>query len=69
MFMSTLDISSRAIFTATKKMSNGILEINQRRRHGNLGRKVDDEIKEGIRNHIKSSALFPLHYYRANSTK
>lgn len=69
MFMSTLDISSRVIFTATKKMSNGILEIDQRGRHGNLGRKVDDEIKEGIRNHIKSFASVPSHYCRANSTR
>lgn len=67
-FMSTLDISSRAIFTATKKMSNGILEIDQRGRHGNLGRRVDDEIKEGIRNHIKFFASVPSHYCRANST-
>lgn len=66
MFMSTLDISSRPIFTATKKISNGILEIDQRGRHGNLGRKVDDEIKERIRNHIKSFASVPSHYCRAN---
>lgn len=48
--MSTLDISSQVIFTATKNISYGILEIDQRGRHGNNGRIVDDSVKENIKN-------------------
>lgn len=70
MFMSTLDISSRAVFTATKKkMNDGIIEIDNRGRHGNVGKKVDYSIKEGIRNHIIPFPSVPSHYCRANSTR
>lgn len=50
--MSTLNISSWVIFTATKKISNHSLEIDKHSRHWNNGRKNNDSIKEGIRNHI-----------------
>jgi len=42
MFMATLGISSRAIFTITKKMNDSILDVDKRGKHGNIGRKVDE---------------------------
>lgn len=69
MFMSTLGISSRVIFTTTKKMNDGILEIDKRGKHLNTGRKVDEAMKDTIRSHIKSFPTVPSHYCRANSTR
>lgn len=69
MIMSTLDTSSRVIFAAPKKISNGILEINQRGRHENIGRQVDNSVKESVRNHIRSFPSIPSHYCRTNTSR
>ncbi|KAE9522527.1 hypothetical protein AGLY_017074, partial [Aphis glycines] len=68
MFMATLGISSRAIFTTTKKMNDGILDVDKRGKHGNIGRKVDEATKDTIRTHIKSFPTVPSHYCRANNS-
>jgi len=67
--MSTLAISSRMIFTTIHKNNDGILEQDKRGRHGNYGNAVDEEIKNGMRLHIKSFPTTPSHYCRANSSK
>ena len=42
-FMRTLDISSKMIFTTTKKKDNvGVLHVDYRGHHGNGGVKVSD---------------------------
>jgi len=69
MFISTLGISSRVIFTTTKKMNDGILEIDKRGKHLNTGRKVEEAMKDTIRSHIKSFPTVPSPYCRTNSTR
>jgi len=69
MFMSTLAISSRMIFTTIHKNNDGILEQDKRGRHGNYGNAVNEEIKNSMRLHIKSFPTTPSHYCRANSSK
>ncbi|KAL4127306.1 hypothetical protein QTP88_011482 [Uroleucon formosanum] len=69
MFMATLGIISRAIFTTTKKMNDGILDVDKRGKHGNIGRKVEEATKDTIRTHIKSFPTVPSHYCRANNSR
>jgi len=38
-------------------------------RHGKIGKKIDDSIKESIRNHIKTFPSIPSHYCKAKSSK
>jgi len=67
--MSTLAVSSRVIFTTTHKKNDGILDQDKRGRHENYGNVVNEEIKNGMRLHIKSFPTTPSHYCRANSSK
>jgi len=68
-FMATLGISSRAIFTTTKKMIDGILDVDKRGKHGNIGRKVDEATKDTIRTNIKSFPTVSSHYCWANNSR
>ncbi|XP_050316174.1 uncharacterized protein LOC126750569 [Anthonomus grandis grandis] len=69
-YLSTLDISNKLIFTATKKKdASGILMPDMRGKHKNCGKKVTDAIKGEIRNHIKSFPTMPSHYCRAQTNK
>lgn len=69
-FMATLNVSSKIIFTATKKKSKeGFKAADKRGKHGHYGRAVDPQIKENIRNHIKSFPLIDSHFCRARTSK
>ena len=60
--MRTLDISSKMIFTTTKKKDDvGVLQVNDRGHHGNGDVKVSDYKKDDIRDHIKSFPCVPSH--------
>ena len=67
-FMRTLDISSKMIFTTTKKKDDvGVLQVDDRGHHGNGGVNVSDYKKDDIRDHIKSFPYAPSHYTRSRS--
>lgn len=67
-FMSTLNISHRVIQTIRKKFKAGFMEGELRGKHKNHS-KVSEEVKEGIRNHIKSIPHIESHYLRAQTTR
>lgn len=49
--MATLAISSRVIFTTTKKRMM-VLHVDKYDKHGNIRRKVNEATKYAIRNHF-----------------
>ncbi|CAG4981851.1 unnamed protein product [Parnassius apollo] len=66
-FMSTLDVSDRFIRTVTEKSRSdvsGIIVEDLRGKHGNHSR-VDDNIKDSLRNFIKAIPKIESHYCRA----
>jgi len=67
--MSTLAVSSRMIFATIHKNNDGILKQDKRGRHGNYGNAVNEEIKNGMRLHIKSFPTTPSHYCRVISSR
>ena len=68
--MRMLDISSKMIFTTTKKKDDvGVLQVDDRGHHGNGGVKVIDCKKDDIRDHIKSFLCVPSHYTRSRSAQ
>jgi len=69
MFMNTLGISSRVIFTTTQKIYDGILEEDKCGKHGNHGRAISLEVKDSIRTHITSFPAIESHYCRSTTSK
>ncbi|CAI6372474.1 unnamed protein product [Macrosiphum euphorbiae] len=69
MFMNTLGISSRVIFTTTQKMCDVILEVDKRGKHGKHGLAISLEVKDNIRSHITSFPAIESHYCRSATSK
>lgn len=71
-FMATLAINNRTIQTVLKKQnvceSGTVIDIDRRGKHGNH-KKVSEEIKNKIRQHIDSIPRIEAHYCRANTTR
>lgn len=67
-FKATLDITDCPIRTVLSKNNNGFLEADGRGEHGNH-KKVDLEIKEGIRSFINRIPRVESHYTRSKSTR
>ncbi|KAJ8915389.1 hypothetical protein NQ315_008276 [Exocentrus adspersus] len=68
-FKSTLDINDRTILTVRNKTNScGIVSEDMRGKHANHKR-ISNEIKDGVRNHIKSIPRIESHYLRAQTTK
>ncbi|XP_050312713.1 uncharacterized protein LOC126747852 [Anthonomus grandis grandis] len=71
-FMATLAINNRTIQTVLKKQksceSGTVIETDKRGRHQNH-KKISDEIKTQIRNHINSIPRIDSHYCRSRTTK
>ncbi|CAG9772069.1 unnamed protein product [Ceutorhynchus assimilis] len=71
-FMATLSINNRVIQTVIMKQkhceSGKVVASDKRGKHGNH-HKVDEEIKNGIRHHIKSIPRVESHYCRSHSKK
>lgn len=63
-----MDITDRPIRTVISKNNNGFLEADGRGKHGNH-KKVDLEIKEGIRSFINRIPRVESHYTRSKSTR
>ncbi|KAJ8964508.1 hypothetical protein NQ314_004796 [Rhamnusium bicolor] len=68
-FKATLDINDRTIDTVIKKRtSTGSVSDDNRGKHGKH-RKIDDDIKNGVRAHINSIPRIESHYLRAQTSK
>lgn len=67
-FKATLDITDSPIRTVLSKNNNGFLEADGQGKHGNH-KKVDLEIKEGIRSFINRIPRVESHYTRSKSTR
>lgn len=68
-FKNTLGITDRPIRTVINKMdSNGILEGEQRGKHGKH-KKVADTLTEAVKNHIDSIPRIESHFLRKQSTR
>lgn len=67
-FMNTLDINDRVIRTVFQKRDLGFIEIEKRGKHGNH-KKVDESIKQAVRDHINSIPRIDSHYIRKNSSR
>ncbi|CAK1589667.1 unnamed protein product [Parnassius mnemosyne] len=67
-FMATLDVNDRVIRTVFRKRELGFVEIDKRGKHGHH-KKVDESIKESVRQHINSIPRIESHYIRKNSSR
>ncbi|CAH1110705.1 unnamed protein product [Psylliodes chrysocephalus] len=67
-FMRTLDINARTIYTVIQKSISGSVSDDKRGKHGKHKR-VDDDIKNGIKEFIASIPRIESHYLRAQSNK
>jgi len=66
MFLSTLDISEQYIKTASRKSDDLTKASPQTRKHQHHV-KIDEDLKETVRNHIRSLPTVPSHLCRAQS--
>lgn len=72
MFLNTLGVSEMYVTTTLKKLSSGnniTIISDQRGRHTNRANRIDPEVKESVREHIKLFPLVPSHYIRKNSKR
>lgn len=70
MFLNTLSISETFVTTALKKVrEGGSLESDMRGKHNTRPNKVDVDVKQSVRGHIKMFPLVPSHYIRKDSNK
>ncbi|KAJ8936395.1 hypothetical protein NQ314_012381 [Rhamnusium bicolor] len=67
-FKNTLGINNRVIFTTTKKTDNQGMVNSDQRGKSNKDR-IPEEVKNDIRNHIKSFPTVSSHYCRARTNK
>lgn len=71
-FMATLAINNRTIQTVVRKQNYSetgkVIEIDKRGKHNNH-KKVDEEIKNRIRNHISTIPRIDSHYCRSRTSK
>lgn len=67
-FMATLDVNDRVIRTVLSKKALGFVEIDKRGKHGKH-RKVDESIKQSVRDHINTIPRIESHYIRKNSSR
>lgn len=68
-FMSTLDIGDTVLRNAQKKIScEGFIEGEKRGKHGKQ-RKLEESIKNSVRQHIESIKRIESHYLRAQTTR
>ncbi|CAG9773423.1 unnamed protein product [Ceutorhynchus assimilis] len=70
-FMNTLDINHRVIRTVVEKklnFSTSIVSEDLRGKHNNH-KQIDEQIKNGARQHIRSIPKIPSHYCRADSQR
>lgn len=71
MFLRTLSISFNFVYTAIQKSENGngFIELDQRGRHTNHPKTVDDDMVRSVIDHVEAFAPVPSHYTRQNSSK
>ncbi|CAG5016528.1 unnamed protein product [Parnassius apollo] len=67
-FMNTLDVNDRVIRTVFQKRDLGFIDIEKRGKHGNH-KKVDESIKQAVRDHINSIPRIESHYIRKDSSR
>lgn len=67
----TLSISFNFVYTAIQKSENGngFIELDQRGRHTNHPKTVDDDMVRSVIDHVEAFAPVPSHYTRQNSSK
>ncbi|KAF9797297.1 hypothetical protein SFRURICE_006279, partial [Spodoptera frugiperda] len=70
MFLRTLSISFNCVYTAIQKSENGngFIELDQRGRHTNHPKTVDDDMVRSVIDHVEAFAPVPSHYTRQNSS-
>lgn len=69
MFLNTLSVGERTVNTALSKWCSGGGTISPDKRGGVRVIVIDDEIKQGVINHVKTFQPIESHYVRKKSTK
>ncbi|KAB0803299.1 hypothetical protein PPYR_00269 [Photinus pyralis] len=70
MFLHTLGISERWVSTALSKVKDsGAVEEDNRGKHQSRPNKINEDVKEIVREHIKLFPVVPSHYTRKNTQK
>ena len=67
-FKNTLSINDRMIRTVLSKLKDGFVEKDKRGKHLNH-KKLDSDIKDGVRAHINSIPRIESHYLRSQTTR
>lgn len=72
MFLETFNITDMWITTLFKKLDKSdesFLEADMRGKHKNRGNAIEDQVKESVREHIRSIPVKESHYVRSRSSK
>ncbi|CAG9796256.1 unnamed protein product [Diatraea saccharalis] len=71
MFLNTLSISFNFLYTALRKheKGHGVVESDKRGKHGQHIKKLTEDMKKSVLDHVGSFPLVESHYTRKESTK
>lgn len=69
MFLNTLDIKERTVYTAIDKYANGDQITDLRGKHSNRPHRTASETEQSVIQHIKSFPCIESHYLRKNTSR